>query len=121
MRIDIPKILRAIRLADYAAEFGEAIVWVWVNPPRARLLEYENIRARAQAAASDAESFRAASAEFATWYAEMWSQHADAEMHIDAAGVLQIAEQDTDPHLYVWLLEETWRLVNEHRAGEKKK
>ena len=44
MQFAIPKIVRPIRLTEYAAEFVQGgspvTVWVWVNPPRDRMREF---------------------------------------------------------------------------------
>ena len=39
MDLRIPNIVKPIHLSDYAPEFGEAVIWAWVNPPRELRLE----------------------------------------------------------------------------------
>lgn len=43
MEIQIPKIFEKLELKNYAKEFGEAALNVWVNPPRAMLNERMNL------------------------------------------------------------------------------
>ena len=40
MKISIPKVVRPIRLSDYAPEFGEQVIGMWVNPSREKRLEF---------------------------------------------------------------------------------
>jgi hypothetical protein len=47
-KFKIPKIIRTINLADYAAEFGEAVIEVWVNPPRDLLVAIAKIQGEVQ-------------------------------------------------------------------------
>ena len=35
MKIDFPRVYRPLRLAEFAEEFGEEAITVWVNPPKA--------------------------------------------------------------------------------------
>ena len=42
MKLDIKRIVRPLALRDYAEEYGDEVVWVWVNPLRAfRMRLYE--------------------------------------------------------------------------------
>ena len=41
MKFDVPKINRAIKLSEYAPEFGEAEILVWVNPPVRLMNEHD--------------------------------------------------------------------------------
>lgn len=40
-KFDVLKIVRTIRLAEYAEEYGEAVIHVWVNPPRPMLAAHD--------------------------------------------------------------------------------
>lgn len=42
MKLEIKRIVRPLRLREYAEEYGDEAVWVWVNPPRSfRMKLYE--------------------------------------------------------------------------------
>ena len=41
MKIDIRPLVRPIRLRDYAEEYGDEAIWVWVNPPRRLRQEHQ--------------------------------------------------------------------------------
>jgi hypothetical protein len=43
VKIDIQKIVRPVRLGDYAPEYGGQLLHVWVNPPRQMRLDYQQI------------------------------------------------------------------------------
>lgn len=43
MKIEVKKIVRPIPLREYAEEFGDEAIWVWVNPPRQVRLDYWQI------------------------------------------------------------------------------
>ncbi len=49
MKVNIPKVTRPIRLSDYAPEFGEQVIEMWVNPPRKLRLAFADITDRARA------------------------------------------------------------------------
>ncbi len=140
MKIELKALVRPIYLRDYAQEYGDEVVYVWVNPPRRLRLEFFDVTAefagvleqRAKAAAAetpDAEvvaGFDRRLEELAQslygWFAQLWSQHEDAETHWTTEDVVQLMEtcQDADPRLWSWLQDETWRLMTEHRDGVKK-
>ncbi len=48
MKIKIPKVVRPIRLSDYAPEFGDQEIGMWVNPSRDKRLEFVGITERAR-------------------------------------------------------------------------
>jgi hypothetical protein len=104
MKLTIPDICSIIRLADYAPEFGDAVIHVWVNPPRymfSKKLE----------SAADVYAF----------YSELWS-HGPEDSRISAEDVQALAEAATenDPNLWAWLMSETARLIVEHRKKKPK-
>jgi len=129
MNLLIPKITRPVPLTDYAPELVAApvtegaatepiTVHVWVNPPRALLDEYWNAVEAAQKAVAGAGEWNGF---FADWYAQLWSQHPDSATHWTAQAVKTLAASDTDPALYVWLVQKSHELIAAHRRGEKKR
>lgn len=135
-KIQIPKIVRPLRLADYAPEYGDAVIQVWVNPPRALVEEYREALELAYAAqssiaggaleeAGQGEALRqisAAGERIIAWMAQIWSQGYDAESHWTAAEVQELVahSEDRDPGLWPWLSAQTRNLILEHRTRAKK-
>jgi len=147
MRISVPKIMRPIDLADYAPELVRpdgkpALVWVWVNPPRdlmdrrSRQIQvgadaYRTLAGSLPAAGGQTltddqrrrimSDLHATGLEMASWFAEIWSQHSDAETHWTTDDVTTLGINETDPSLYPWLQRRTLQLIHEHRDAEKKR
>jgi hypothetical protein len=102
MRIEIPKITKKIELREYAEEFGEAVIYVWVNPPRGILNK----------SANEQETLERIS--------ELWSQGpAGTEMSIEEVKILVEESARTDPRLWAWLMQKTRELIMEHRIKKK--
>ncbi len=140
MKLQIPRITRTLYLTDYAPEFvngnGEPITFqVWVNPPRAKIREYDGLitrhgEAREKIATAEGQEERGQAArvlvdvsnEILAWYVELWSQHPDPDSHWTLEEMQEMNQNaiETDPGLYVWLGNQSWKMINEHRAAEKK-
>ena len=107
-RFSIPKIYQAMKLADYAKEFGEAEVNVWVNPPVSTLREYGAIME------SDGETQTRLNQVIA-WLAVIWQG-------VTVEEITELVETafDTDPQLWKWLIDNTFRLIAAHRTAQKK-
>ncbi len=150
MRLAAPIIVKALRLAEYAPEFGEAEILVWANPPVAMLDRYRELVAeileagesvrlftekvagmeRADRAKADEGSeeirgglarIKAAEASLRAWMVEVWSQGPEATRWTVGELDRMIEEtRDTDPGLWSWLTTETLGLIREHRAHQKK-
>jgi hypothetical protein len=43
MKFEIAKIVRPVELADYAEEYGDRVIMVWVNPPVRLLEEHDQV------------------------------------------------------------------------------
>lgn len=142
MPITIQPVTRELRLSDYNPDLSitgddglPKSFWVWVNPPRAMLDEREELRQRSnanykalQAAGDDQAALKTVALDMAAdgrlmseWYSRLWSKHPDPAMHWSAEDVLVLANSDTDPQLFSWLISESARLIREHRAGAQKK
>jgi len=151
MKIELRRLTRPVRLRDYAEEYGDEVIYVWVNPSRAKRLELQTIgeasrqaqdrlkELLAQANTDEpdeelrqqieaeltgiTEEFDGLMATLYSWYAELWSQHPDAESHWTAeeVGELVRACQDADPALWSWIQDQSLQAVQEHRDGIKKK
>lgn len=139
MKIEIPKITQALKLSDYAPEFGEGEIIVWVNPPRKMVQDYvalvnESDRIRMDLAlAQKAEKPDEAAIErllaeigriggqIIEWYAELWGQGPE-ETRWSTADIEQLIEgvQETDPQFWPWLTTQSQQLIRQHRGREKK-
>ena len=107
MKFEIPKVVRLLKVAEYAAEFGDAVFHVWVNPP-SRLLE-------PLVGKDVAEEDRALA------LAELWSQGPEGtQMTPEDIQALINGTFDTDPALFSFLVGRTLRMVAEHRKQIKK-
>lgn len=134
MKINLPRITRALALTDYAPEMVDAegkplTVHVWVNPPRAMMREHTELTLNAielrealgkpeQAAEAVATRVAQAGNALAGWYAEAWSQHTDAATHWTMEEVLALGAEE--PALYRWLTRRTIELIDAQRDAAKK-
>ena len=142
MPIEIRKVIRPLRLSEFAQEYGEETLDVWVNPPRGRRAEYAlaaflsrsgvarlevpvteespdlDEEARAKLVAQVAEGNDGVFA----YFADLWSQGQDASKHLGAAEVKDFAVRcmEEDQALWSFLVKRTLALIEEHRSGEKK-
>lgn len=142
MRFEIKPLVRPIHLSDYAEEYGDEAIWVWVNLPRSlRVAHAEIVRdfevvvderkalaetpddVTEEAVDEHARKLDGLSRRLYEWFAVVWSQHPDEDTHWTADDVDRMVDAclDADPRLWSWIQDEHWRLVNEHRDGVKKK
>ena len=142
MKFEIKPLVRPINLSEYAEEYGDQAIWVWVNIPRALRVahaeivrDFEVVTNERKALAEDpddvteeavdehAEKLDELSTRLYGWFAEVWSKHEDPETHWTAEDVDELVDVclDSDPRMWSWIQDEHWRLVTEHREGVKKK
>jgi hypothetical protein len=126
MKFDIPMIVRPLSLAEYAPEM-EAVIMVWVNPPRATIQKYfhavteigNEIRGVTPASV---ERIEASGKIILEWAAEIWSQgEDDTRWEIEDVTSLQNGCMETDPALWGWLINQTVTMISDHRTASKKK
>lgn len=145
MNIEIKKIIRPLDLREYAAEM-EIEIEVWVNPPRGMLIEYDGLVEAAKNLTTEhtdategkreeekeeisvgidpteiarrLEEIGGAQMEL---IARLWSQGPE-ETRWTVEELRELVEKsmDTDPGLWRWLVRKTFRMISEHRAGQKK-
>lgn len=105
MRIEIPKIWKKIILREYAPEFGEGTIRVWVNPPRSAL---EKLYKNGQQLRSEATE------ENLELLAGIW------DMTVEDVKELMDASAENDPLFLTWIIIRTFKLIEEHRNLLKK-
>jgi len=140
-RITIPAIVRPLHLRDYAEEYGDATIWVWVNPPRekrqaltALLGQFQEKRQALVKLAAQGElkpdEVQAWSDEVEAlgrvlygWLSEIWSQHEDAATHWPVEEIEELASEaiETDPGLWEFVQERSLGVMAEYRDWRKKK
>lgn len=148
MKINPVKITQSIELADYNEAMSGGVVHVWVNPPKSMRREREQLlRAyatffRGIAAQPDGKPepekkklarvlrfFRGGKNEVLTqmqetkrrvyaWFAELWSQGSNPELHWTTDEVSELNEHD--PALYQWLIRKSVLMVDGFLADKKK-
>jgi hypothetical protein len=135
MEIKIPKIVRALPLSEYAHEYGDAVMQVWVNPPKARTDEMRELLGWFDTALAEARKCKdkerrevlknelnGLGERIGEWLAEIWSQGSDPLTRMSIEDVRALAEttQENDPGLYKYLVGRTWSMILDHRMGIKK-
>jgi hypothetical protein len=120
----VPKVLRLLKLADYAPEYGDAAIQVWVNPPESvrrvrfdlladfmrRGQEFKDGKKTQQVVEEYAAWQHAWKARWTTWLAQLWSQSPDPAQHWMPA---ELEELDAaDPSLARWLTQQTLEMVD---------
>lgn len=120
MEIKIPKVLKEIPLSEYHADFGTRQVVVWVNPSLKLVKLRRELEKQSWTAISKKDEKEAdrLNGELNAWYAEIWSQGTDPEMHLSAEEVAQAFE--ASPDFVRWLIERTSALFLSQREQEKK-
>lgn len=140
----IPKIFKTISLGEYAPEFGEAHLEVWVNVPKALILERDSILTTFHAAEEELktalgeltaakEEDQAAiqkrvealkehivelNQEMKDWYGKIWRQNGSALSRDEVDSLFKQAEE-TDPQFMPWLIGKTFDAINDHREARK--
>ncbi|HAM41549.1 MAG TPA: hypothetical protein DCP69_09490 [Candidatus Omnitrophica bacterium] len=142
MPIEIRKVVRPLKLSEFAQEYGDQVIEVWVNPPRAKRAEYARAAfltrtgvARLDAPVTeetpelDEETRTKIVAQIAegnegvfAYFGELWSQGPDVSKHLTSAQVKDFAVRcmEEDQALWSFMVNRTLALIEEHRVGEKK-
>lgn len=110
MKIAIPEIKREIRLAEYAPEFGDAVITVRANPARELLARWDGLMERTRAGEKTDELSDAVNGVLGELWG--WEPGEVAALCVETFG--------SDPALFGWLVTRTFTIIREHRAGIKK-
>lgn len=110
MDLKIPNIVKPLYLREYADEFKDATIWVWVNPRREMRLQLNDIL---KGVASEEL--------IGALFSEIWSQGSN-DTRMTPEEVLKMADEclEQDPRLWVWLVNQTVELITEHLVAKKK-
>jgi hypothetical protein len=144
MKIEIRKIVQPLQLSDYAPEYDDARLMVWVNPPKGLLETRTELAERANglkrelqnalklseaetpmvvkdAVKGIAEELAGIGHEMVTWLATIWSQ-GEPETQFSAEELQEfiLEAEESDPAFYVWLVDQTLLMIYSHRARQKK-
>ncbi len=135
MRIEIPKIVQKIHLAEYAEEFGDQCIEVWVNPPRDVLVQHDDLvqlvvkcREESEAARKSLlpkeeidrlrKEIQNAHQKINDWYSKIWSQ-GDTSISAQEVEDLLGTAHESDPAFENWLVSRTLGMITDHRDGQK--
>ncbi len=147
MKLIIPKIVEKLNLSDYAKEFGDQTMDVWVNPDkevgemhdrnieRTNLIINKLIELKAERQSKGEKWFedvgKGLQAEFLAnleaadkkakeWYSIIWSQGED-ETRVTIEEVSKLAEtaKESDPMFFRWICEKTIDMIVAHRVNRK--
>ncbi len=139
-KFDVLKVIRPIRLCEYAAAYENKVIHVWVNPPTALVREHDRLIAESEAlklklglipggpGGLTEEETKAAATQLAEigkryldWFAQIWSAGPD-DTHVTADEINDLiqAAVDTDPYFWAWLSGHTVEMILQHRIGQKK-
>lgn len=111
MKIEIPKVIAAVDLGEYAPELRGKVLNIWVNATNDMMAEYVRLSAEAN------ESENGTSNAVLNWYAEIWSQ-GKAETHWTLEELREL-EQNNGAFL-AWMISATWNKISESRTYKKK-
>ena len=136
-----PVITRGVDLGEYAPEYAGIVFNMWVNPPRLRLIGWEQLRLQvaelvqleeqtataesgADSLAQEArqERWREVYRAIADWWAEMWSKGPDPSSHWTPDEVETLIDRltDTDPEAWGWLSTACVSRVHRYREEREK-
>lgn len=136
-RFDVLKIVRLIRLSEYAEVYADQVIHVWVNPPAPLLTEHDELvreteKIKVRFAPADKppseEELKASLARLGEignahleWYAQIWSQGPEGtRWTAEEIRTLVDSFVETDPYFWKWISELTIDMIRQHRAGQKK-
>ncbi|MHC1739725.1 MAG: hypothetical protein AB9897_01295 [Anaerolineaceae bacterium] len=135
-KIDFPKIFKSVRLSEYAPEFGDAHLEIWVNFPQAlemerdsvltifndSLEELEKAQKEEKADQEKCEALKAKIVEqndgMKRWFGKVWYQDGN-PLTEEEVNALFAQSEETDPQFTTWLIGKTYDLITEHRVGRK--
>lgn len=115
MKLDFPKIIRDVRLSEYAPELTQTVK-VWVNPPVSKMEAWADwFKKYVDTQGQDGEE------EFLTVLSELLSQGEPAtHWTVEELKRVRTETAETDPRFFWWFQDQIAREIYEHRNGVKK-
>ncbi len=117
MRLEFARVIRPIRLAEYAEELGEVEIRVWLNVPTELIDRIRDLKTM-----KDVEIY--------TWLREVWIEGAQVSAETGEMMRDPFTEEEirmlfehcmqNDPALWGWLMQRTIGMIFEYRFGVKK-
>lgn len=118
MKINIPRVVVAVDMSEYAPELAGQYLHVWVNPPLDKLGEHMMLAAQASLSPTpDPSPIGGGEDQLLEWYVEVWSQGPE-PTHWTLEEVREI--QQRDPAFLVWMIQATTTARREHLDRKKK-
>lgn len=135
-KIEIPKIFKTVNFSEFAEEFGEQSLDIWVNIPK-KLIDERNaliIQGNAvketlgklvKAKDPDLEKIEAVKQEYlkvddqmVSWYTNVWYMNGE-PLSEEEVKELHKAAIENDPAFLDWIVGKTFELMKEHRDYRK--
>ncbi|NSW52209.1 MAG: hypothetical protein HPY85_06870 [Anaerolineae bacterium] len=139
MRLEIPKIVEPLRLAEYNEAFGDAVVLVWVNPGKALLNAHDRhvveLQSKAEVltgllknAKHNEEFIQKVLGEINSLndgqmivLAALWSQGPEeTRWTVEEIRTLILETREDNPQLFPWLHRRTMEMIVAYRTAQKK-
>lgn len=111
MKIEIPKVLAAVDLAEYAPELKGKFLNIWVNLPADKLAEHFRLAEQVKNNEPDAYT------NMLNWYVDVWSQGVpETRWTLDELRELE----KSDASFLSWMISATWSKYSAHKEFKKK-
>ncbi len=127
MKFEIPRMYQTIQFSDYAPEFGEAHLEVWVNPPQG-MIDYwfecnselvKLVQAKTDPLSEEQKKrIGELTQEHIRFYAEVLKSDGQIVNREDVKALFDSA-QETDPMFTDWLVEQIMTAILNHRTQRK--
>jgi len=148
MKFESKKITQSIDMAELNEAYSGGVIHVWVNPPKSVRKEREELlklyaqffrgaigvdakvstqrpvlsgllRFFKNSLPNDQEKrLQQALQRVYAWFAELWSQHPDPDLHWTADELAEMNERD--PALYRWLINRSVSMIDTFQVDKKK-
>ena len=137
MEIKIPKVIKLLRLSEYAEEMGDVTLRVWVNPPKATLARFwktlqdgnklleayqkqEKPLSEAQKSKNEVESDALLDEQLLVMEDLLGQGPEETRLSREDLKRMIVETFETDPVFWSWVRNKTLALIEEHRTLEKK-
>lgn len=126
MKLEIPKIYKKLMFSEYAPEFGDASLDIWVNPPAELFGKWLNDTRKLRALIEESKGkekdftsqFEAITDEVFTFYAAILHEEGK-PLAVEDVKKLFEAAASTDPLFPNWVVDRMVDAILEHRDTRK--